>query len=83
MQFETSPDVQDALDKGTAIVALESTIITHGMPYPQNLETARQVEQGGGIGGAGDADGSVHARAHTRWRVIHKGRAANPRFTRS
>ena len=30
--------------EGTPIVALESTIITHGMPYPQNLEVARQVE---------------------------------------
>ena len=39
-----SPDVQAAFDKGTAIVALESTIITHGMPYPQNVETARMVE---------------------------------------
>jgi pseudouridine-5'-phosphate glycosidase len=39
-----SPDVQAAKDAGTAIVALESTIITHGMPYPQNVETARIVE---------------------------------------
>jgi pseudouridine-5'-phosphate glycosidase len=39
-----SPDVQAAFDAGTAIVALESTIITHGMPYPQNVETARIVE---------------------------------------
>ncbi|RPE71530.1 pseudouridine-5'-phosphate glycosidase [Pacificibacter maritimus] len=39
-----SPDVQAAKDAGKAIVALESTIITHGMPYPQNVETARLVE---------------------------------------
>lgn len=39
-----SPEVSNARDKGLPIVALESTIITHGMPYPQNLETARQVE---------------------------------------
>jgi len=39
-----SPDVQAAKEAGTAIVALESTIITHGMPYPQNVETARIVE---------------------------------------
>ncbi|MDB2369196.1 pseudouridine-5'-phosphate glycosidase [Octadecabacter sp.] len=39
-----SPDVSAALDAGTPIVALESTIITHGMPYPQNVETARLVE---------------------------------------
>jgi pseudouridine-5'-phosphate glycosidase len=39
-----SPEVQSAKDAGQAIVALESTIITHGMPYPQNVETARLVE---------------------------------------
>lgn len=40
-----SPDVQAAKSAGKAIVALESTIITHGMPYPQNVETARMVEE--------------------------------------
>ncbi|WP_347139391.1 pseudouridine-5'-phosphate glycosidase [Paracoccus sp. SSK6] len=40
-----SPEVSDALSAGKPVVALESTIITHGMPYPQNLEMARQVEQ--------------------------------------
>ncbi|MFC3169003.1 pseudouridine-5'-phosphate glycosidase [Paracoccus fontiphilus] len=40
-----SPEVQDALSAGRPVVALESTIITHGMPYPQNLAMARQVEQ--------------------------------------
>jgi pseudouridine-5'-phosphate glycosidase len=39
-----SPEVTEARAKGLPIVALESTIITHGMPYPQNLETARLVE---------------------------------------
>ena len=42
MQF--SPEVATALADGTPVVALESTIITHGMPYPQNVETARKVE---------------------------------------
>ncbi|WP_415402784.1 pseudouridine-5'-phosphate glycosidase [Tateyamaria sp. SN3-11] len=42
--FTPSPAVADALAKGKPVVALESTIITHGMPYPQNLEVARQVE---------------------------------------
>ena len=42
--FTPSPTVADALANGTPVVALESTIITHGMPYPQNLEVARQVE---------------------------------------
>ena len=44
MSFSTSPEVADARASGAPIVALESTIITHGMPYPQNLEVARQVE---------------------------------------
>ncbi len=40
-----SPEVHAALKKGLPIVALESTIISHGMPYPQNVETARKLEQ--------------------------------------
>ena len=39
-----SAEVAQARQDGTPLVALESTIITHGMPYPQNLEVARQVE---------------------------------------
>lgn len=39
-----SPEVTEARAQGRAIVALESTIITHGMPFPQNVETARKVE---------------------------------------
>lgn len=39
-----SPEVSEAMKNGTPIVALESTIISHGMPYPQNVETARLVE---------------------------------------
>jgi len=39
-----SPEVADAVAVGGPVVALESTIITHGMPYPANLETARAVE---------------------------------------
>jgi len=40
-----SKEVQAALDAGKPVVALESTIISHGMPYPQNVETALRVEQ--------------------------------------
>ncbi len=43
-QLQFSPEVAQALSQGGPIVALESTIITHGMPYPQNIETARLVE---------------------------------------
>lgn len=39
-----SPEVAEARAKGAPIVALESTIITHGMPFPQNVDTARLVE---------------------------------------
>jgi pseudouridine-5'-phosphate glycosidase/sugar/nucleoside kinase (ribokinase family) len=39
------PDVAAALDAGRAVVALESTIISHGMPYPANIQTAREVEE--------------------------------------
>ena len=39
-----SPEVAAARSAATPIVALESTIITHGMPYPQNVQTARRVE---------------------------------------
>ncbi|MBS9781058.1 MAG: pseudouridine-5'-phosphate glycosidase [Gammaproteobacteria bacterium] len=42
--LDISEEVQHALDNGKAVVALESTIISHGMPYPQNAEMARKVE---------------------------------------
>ncbi|HEX4298600.1 MAG TPA: pseudouridine-5'-phosphate glycosidase [Devosia sp.] len=47
-----SPEVADALSAGRPVVALESTIITHGMPYPQNLEMAGKVEAIVRAGGA-------------------------------
>ncbi len=40
-----SPEVKEALAAGKPVVALESTIISHGMPYPQNVQTALRVEQ--------------------------------------
>lgn len=47
-----SPEVKQALVQGRGVVALESTIITHGMPYPQNRDTALLVEQTVRISGA-------------------------------
>jgi pseudouridylate synthase len=44
MILRYSPEVADARAKGLPIVALESTIITHGMPYPENIDAARAVE---------------------------------------
>ncbi|EOD56709.1 pseudouridine-5'-phosphate glycosidase, partial [Aeromonas molluscorum] len=43
--LDIQPEVAAALAAGHPVVALESTIISHGMPYPQNVETARRVEQ--------------------------------------
>ena len=43
--LDISPEVREALATGKPIVALESTIISHGMPYPKNVETALLVEQ--------------------------------------
>ena len=43
--LDVAPEVQKALDEGRPVVALESTIISHGMPYPQNVETALNVEK--------------------------------------
>ena len=43
--LDLSPEVAEALASGKPVVALESTIISHGMPYPQNVETALMVEK--------------------------------------
>ena len=43
--LSVSPEVQEALAANKPVVALESTIISHGMPYPQNVETALNVER--------------------------------------
>ena len=43
--LDIAPEVQQALADGRPVVALESTIISHGMPYPQNVETALNVEK--------------------------------------
>lgn len=45
LSLDIANEVAEALSAGDAVVALESTIVTHGMPYPQNVETARAVEQ--------------------------------------
>ena len=43
--LDVNPEVKAALEAGKPVVALESTIISHGMPYPQNVETALAVEK--------------------------------------
>ncbi|NBQ26478.1 MAG: pseudouridine-5'-phosphate glycosidase [Rhodobacteraceae bacterium] len=44
-KLDITPEVQSALDENRPVVALESTIITHGMPWPQNYDMAVSVEQ--------------------------------------
>ncbi len=46
MNLRMSLEVEEAIREGKPVVALESTIISHGMPYPQNVETALAVEKG-------------------------------------
>ena len=65
IELSLAPRVVAAQASGTPLVALESTIITHGMPYPQNLEVARQVEADVRAQGAEPAtmavvDGALH-----------------------
>ena len=43
--LDVNAEVAEAIAAGKPVVALESTIISHGMPYPQNVETALKVEQ--------------------------------------
>jgi len=43
--LDIAPEIKDALDNGQGVVALESTIICHGMPQPKNVQTALEVEQ--------------------------------------
>lgn len=62
-----SAEVSAALAAGRPVVALESTIISHGMPYPQNLETAKQVE------GVVRAHGAVPATIAVLGGVPHVG----------
>ena len=45
MLIKINPEVKHALENNIPVVALESTIISHGMPYPQNVQTALKVEQ--------------------------------------
>lgn len=56
--LQIDPTVKRALEAGDPVVALESTIVAHGMPFPENLELAKEVENilrgkvGAFVGGA-------------------------------
>jgi pseudouridine-5'-phosphate glycosidase/pseudouridine kinase len=45
LPIDVHPEVEQALEERQPLVALETTIVTHGMPYPVNLETAKSVER--------------------------------------
>lgn len=63
--FTIAPEIRIALDLGAPIVALESTVITHGLPHPQNLQLARDMEKNVRDAGAAPAtiallNGQIH-----------------------
>ncbi|MFL5670561.1 MAG: pseudouridine-5'-phosphate glycosidase [Chloroflexota bacterium] len=58
--LEIAEEVEDALSDGRAVVALESTLISHGLPYPQNLEVATASERAVRESGAVPATVAVH-----------------------
>ena len=64
--LDVNPEVAEAIANGKPVVALESTIISHGMPYPQNVETALAVEAIIRENGAVDERAGV---ARLSWRV--------------
>jgi pseudouridine-5'-phosphate glycosidase len=65
MRLELHPEVRDAIDEGRAVVALESTILAHGLPWPDNLEIGRALEAEVRAGGAVPATIAVlGGRAH-------------------
>lgn len=43
--MDVTPEIEEAVRTGKPVVALESTILSHGMPYPENLSFAREVEK--------------------------------------
>jgi pseudouridylate synthase len=52
MHLQIHPEVEAALEAGQPVVALESTIISHGLPRPDNLRVAREIEESVRLGGA-------------------------------
>ena len=43
--MDITPEIEEAVAAGKPVVALESTILSHGMPYPENLGFAREIEK--------------------------------------
>ncbi|MCS6842475.1 MAG: pseudouridine-5'-phosphate glycosidase [Roseiflexus sp.] len=79
LSLAIAPEVQEALDTGRPVVALESTVISHGLPYPHNLELARAMEQDVRDGGAVPATVGIVAGVPT----VGMDAAAIERFART
>jgi pseudouridine-5'-phosphate glycosidase len=79
--LDINPEVKKALEEGRPVVALESTIISHGMPYPQNVKTALEVEKIIRDNGAVPATiailGGVLKVGLTEAEIDHLGKAGN------
>ena len=43
--MDITPEIEEAVRTGKPVVALESTILSHGMPYPENVEFAKEIEK--------------------------------------
>ena len=65
--LDVNPEVAEAIANGKPVVALESTIISHGMPYPQNVETALNVERIIRENGAVPATIAINGKNHARF----------------
>src|SRR5215217_232350 len=80
--IQLSEEVRAALGAGRAVVALESTVISHGLPRPQNLETARRLEQAVREDGATTVAGTLWIASRAGLKVfatggiggVHRGR---------
>ena len=67
-----SPEVAEALGAGQAVVALESTVIAHGLPRPRNLEVGRALEAEVRAGGAVPATVQLNALVEDAGNVVSR-----------
>ena len=65
--LQVSAEVQQALKNNQPVVALESTIISHGMPFPENAQTALEVEETIRRQGAGAGNHCDYSWRHESW----------------
>src|ERR1035441_8239433 len=79
MYLKVAPEIRRALQGGGPVVALEGTIITHGMPYPENLETARSLESQVRAGGVAEEKFGWRWRAPSLLTGCHTRKTWSPR----